>query len=281
MPGLPPASAFPSPSPARCRCRHGGGGAAQGATPDRLLRRARGDREVRGHRIGGQRGTLGTAGTGVLEPGCALGLCPEGPSSMLCQILMCWGCSQPSLDAPVPAKGGEPGWLEQSQVWGPSMDSPGGQPGLWAAPGGAGTCPSCSGKGTSPAPQPSYPPLPPSLHCRGAFSYLRRVTEKSSRLDFAAKFVPGRTKAKQSARRELHILSQLDHERIVFFHDAFEKKNAVIMVMELYPPGAALGACGVGNKGRLLGGQVSRVGAEELGAQEGAGHVGAWSFCAP
>nr|XP_030133216.3 striated muscle preferentially expressed protein kinase isoform X1 [Taeniopygia guttata] len=68
---------------------------------------------------------------------------------------------------------------------------------------------------------------------RGAFSYLRRVTEKSSRLDFAAKFIPGRTKAKQSARRELHILSQLDHERIVFFHDAFEKKNAVIMVMEL------------------------------------------------
>ncbi|XP_055574365.1 LOW QUALITY PROTEIN: striated muscle preferentially expressed protein kinase [Falco cherrug] len=68
---------------------------------------------------------------------------------------------------------------------------------------------------------------------RGAFSYLRRVTEKSSRLDFAAKFVPGRTKAKQSAQRELHILSQLDHERIVFFHDAFEKKNAIIMVMEL------------------------------------------------
>ncbi|XP_069717368.1 striated muscle preferentially expressed protein kinase isoform X1 [Phaenicophaeus curvirostris] len=68
---------------------------------------------------------------------------------------------------------------------------------------------------------------------RGAFSYLRRVTEKSSRLDFAAKFVPGRTKAKQSARRELNILSQLDHEHIVFFHDAFEKKNAVIMVMEL------------------------------------------------
>ncbi|NXC10451.1 SPEG kinase, partial [Orthonyx spaldingii] len=68
---------------------------------------------------------------------------------------------------------------------------------------------------------------------RGAFSYLRRVTEKSTHLDFAAKFIPGRTKAKQSARRELHILSQLDHERIVFFHDAFEKKNAVILVMEL------------------------------------------------
>ncbi|XP_030310391.1 striated muscle preferentially expressed protein kinase isoform X1 [Calypte anna] len=68
---------------------------------------------------------------------------------------------------------------------------------------------------------------------RGSFSYLRRVTEKSSRMDFAAKFIPGRTKAKQSARRELHILSQLDHERIVFFRDAFEKKNAIIIVMEL------------------------------------------------
>lgn len=107
------------------------------------------------------------------------------------------------------------------------------------------------------------------------------MTEKSSQLDFAAKFVPGRTKAKQSARRELHILSQLDHERIVFFHDAFEKKNAVIMVMELYPLGAVLGACGVGDKGRLLGGWVGRAGVEELGTQEGAGHIGAWSFCAP
>lgn len=90
---------------------------------------------------------------------------------------------------------------------------------------------------------PSHLLIPPP-RCRGAFSYLRRVTEKSSRLDFAAKFVPGRTKAKQSARRELHILSQLDHERIVFFHDAFEKKNAVIMVMELYPPGAWCGGQG-------------------------------------
>lgn len=99
--------------------------------------------------------------------------------------------------------------------------------------------PAAQGRGGSPAHPPSYPPLSPLLNCRGAFSYLRRVTEKSTRLDFAAKFIPGRTKAKQSARRELHILSQLDHERIVFFHDAFEKKNAVIMVMELYPLGTA------------------------------------------
>lgn len=114
--------------------------------------------------------------------------------------------------------------------------------------------PAAQGRGRLLLPHLLSPPSPPLLHCRGAFSYLRRVTEKSSRLDFAAKFVPGRTKAKQSARRELHILSQLDHERIVFFHDAFEKKNAVIMVMELYPLGAALGAHGRGDEGRLLAG---------------------------
>uniref|UniRef100_A0A8C4WHK7 Protein kinase domain-containing protein n=1 Tax=Gopherus evgoodei TaxID=1825980 RepID=A0A8C4WHK7_9SAUR len=75
------------------------------------------------------------------------------------------------------------------------------------------------------------------VYCRGAFSYVRRVTEKSSGLDYAAKFIPCRAKAKQSACRELQILSQLDHERLVYFHDSFEKKNAVIIVMELYPPG--------------------------------------------
>nr|XP_020647830.1 striated muscle preferentially expressed protein kinase isoform X2 [Pogona vitticeps] len=68
---------------------------------------------------------------------------------------------------------------------------------------------------------------------RGAFSYLRRVTEKSSGLAFAAKFIPCRAKAKKSARRELGILAQLDHERIVYFHDAFEKRNALVIVMEL------------------------------------------------
>ncbi|XP_067399767.1 striated muscle preferentially expressed protein kinase [Emydura macquarii macquarii] len=68
---------------------------------------------------------------------------------------------------------------------------------------------------------------------RGAFSYVRRVTEKSSGLDYAAKFIPCRAKAKQSARRELQILSQLDHERVVYFHDSFEKKNAIVIIMEL------------------------------------------------
>ncbi|XP_029460871.1 striated muscle preferentially expressed protein kinase [Rhinatrema bivittatum] len=68
---------------------------------------------------------------------------------------------------------------------------------------------------------------------RGAFSYIRKVTDKSSMLDYAAKFIPCRAKTKLSGRREMNILSQLDHERVVYFHDAFEKKNAIVIIMEL------------------------------------------------
>lgn len=206
----------------------------------------------------------------MLEPGCTLALCPQGLSSTICQTLVCCGWSQLLIDAPVSAHSGELGRPGQSQAWGLSEHSPGELLGLQAAPCGAGTCPSCLEKGRSPAHPPSYALSPPLLHCRGAFSYLRRVTEKSSRLDFAAKFVPGRTKAKQSARRELHILSQLDHERIVFFHDAFEKKNAVIIVMELYPPGPALRVCGVEDEGVLL---------EGMGGKSGCGGAGCPGGC--
>ncbi|XP_048835461.1 striated muscle preferentially expressed protein kinase-like isoform X2 [Brienomyrus brachyistius] len=68
---------------------------------------------------------------------------------------------------------------------------------------------------------------------RGAFSYVKRVTKKGSKVEYAAKFISARAKRKVSALREMKILSQLDHERIVYFHDAFEKKNVVIIITDL------------------------------------------------
>ncbi|XP_062862335.1 striated muscle preferentially expressed protein kinase isoform X3 [Trichomycterus rosablanca] len=68
---------------------------------------------------------------------------------------------------------------------------------------------------------------------RGAFSYVKRVSQKAGKAEFAAKFISARAKRKASALREMNILSSLDHERIMFFHDAFEKKNAVIIITEL------------------------------------------------
>ncbi|XP_030643504.1 striated muscle preferentially expressed protein kinase [Chanos chanos] len=68
---------------------------------------------------------------------------------------------------------------------------------------------------------------------RGAFSYVKRVTQKVGKMEYAAKFISARAKRKTSALREMNLLSQLDHERILYFHDAFEKKNAVIIITEI------------------------------------------------
>uniref|UniRef100_A0A3Q2DSB0 Striated muscle preferentially expressed protein kinase-like n=1 Tax=Cyprinodon variegatus TaxID=28743 RepID=A0A3Q2DSB0_CYPVA len=64
----------------------------------------------------------------------------------------------------------------------------------------------------------------------GAFSYIKRVKEKATKTEYAAKFISSRAKKKDSALREMRLLSKLDHERVLYFHDAFEKKNTVIII---------------------------------------------------
>ncbi|KAK0135678.1 Striated muscle preferentially expressed protein kinase [Merluccius polli] len=72
---------------------------------------------------------------------------------------------------------------------------------------------------------------------RGAFSYVKRVTQKTKKsgkpAEFAAKFISSRGKRKALALGEMAMLSELDHETIAFFHDAFEKKNTLVLVLEL------------------------------------------------
>ena len=64
---------------------------------------------------------------------------------------------------------------------------------------------------------------------------MKRVVLKVGKTEYAAKFISARAKRKASALREMNLLARLDHERILYFHDAFEKKNAVIIVTEMYP----------------------------------------------
>uniref|UniRef100_A0A8C5QJT3 non-specific serine/threonine protein kinase n=1 Tax=Leptobrachium leishanense TaxID=445787 RepID=A0A8C5QJT3_9ANUR len=68
---------------------------------------------------------------------------------------------------------------------------------------------------------------------RGVFSYVRHVIEKNSENDFAAKFISCHGEAKENARREGKILSQISHERFPRFQEAFEKRSALIIIMEL------------------------------------------------
>lgn len=74
-----------------------------------------------------------------------------------------------------------------------------------------------------------------SFFLRGAFSYVKRVTHKGSKMEYVAKFISTRAKKKTSSLREMNLLSRLDHERVIYFQDAFEKKNAVIIITEKYP----------------------------------------------
>ncbi|XP_067315468.1 striated muscle preferentially expressed protein kinase isoform X2 [Pseudorasbora parva] len=67
---------------------------------------------------------------------------------------------------------------------------------------------------------------------RGAFSYVKRVTHKKGQ-SFAAKFISVRAKRKTCSLREMTLLSELDHEKIVHFHDAFEKRRVVVIITEL------------------------------------------------
>ena len=69
---------------------------------------------------------------------------------------------------------------------------------------------------------------------------MKRVTVKKGKTEFAAKFISARGKRKASALREMDLLSELDNERILYFHDAFEKKNVVVLITELYPFDAVL-----------------------------------------
>ncbi|KAK7155110.1 hypothetical protein R3I93_009911 [Phoxinus phoxinus] len=67
---------------------------------------------------------------------------------------------------------------------------------------------------------------------RGSFSYVKRVTQKKGQ-SFAAKFISVRAKRKTCSLREMTLLSELDHEKIIHFHDAFEKRRVVVIITEL------------------------------------------------
>ncbi|KAK9523992.1 hypothetical protein VZT92_017863 [Zoarces viviparus] len=68
---------------------------------------------------------------------------------------------------------------------------------------------------------------------RGAFSYVKRVIQKKGKAEFAAKFISAGGKRKALALGEIDLLSELDHERILYYHDAFEKKSVVVLITEL------------------------------------------------
>ena len=66
---------------------------------------------------------------------------------------------------------------------------------------------------------------------------MKRVTEKSTQKVFAAKYIRLGSRASGSSRddimREIDIMNQLHHKRLVGLIDAFDMSKVIVMVMEL------------------------------------------------
>lgn len=73
------------------------------------------------------------------------------------------------------------------------------------------------------------------LSYSGSFGVVYRCMEKSTGRIFVAKFVDTSTAAeKQAIRNEISVMNLLHHKKLIRLHDAFEDKNEMCLIMELY-----------------------------------------------
>ncbi|XP_012987160.1 death-associated protein kinase 2 isoform X2 [Esox lucius] len=78
----------------------------------------------------------------------------------------------------------------------------------------------------------------------GQFAIVKRCREKSTGLDYAAKFIKKRQSRaskrgvkREDIEREVDILQQLSHPNIVQLHDVFETRTDVVLILELVSGG--------------------------------------------
>uniref|UniRef100_A0A8C4TMB8 Death associated protein kinase 3 n=1 Tax=Erpetoichthys calabaricus TaxID=27687 RepID=A0A8C4TMB8_ERPCA len=65
----------------------------------------------------------------------------------------------------------------------------------------------------------------------GQFAIVRKCREKSTGVEYAAKFI------KREIEREVNILREIQHPNIITLHDIFENKTDVILILELVSGG--------------------------------------------
>ena len=74
----------------------------------------------------------------------------------------------------------------------------------------------------------------------GQFAHVYRVVEKSTRTEYAAKFIKKkrvessrRGVAREDIQKEIHILAEMEHVNIIYLHQVYESGQQVILVLEL------------------------------------------------
>ncbi|KAI1882653.1 hypothetical protein AGOR_G00237100 [Albula goreensis] len=78
----------------------------------------------------------------------------------------------------------------------------------------------------------------------GQFAIVRRCREKSTGMEYAAKFIKKRRLtssrrgvSREEIEREVNILREIQHSNIITLHDVFENKTDVILILELVSGG--------------------------------------------
>lgn len=68
---------------------------------------------------------------------------------------------------------------------------------------------------------------------KGRYGTVRRIIEKSSDTNFAAKFVRTiKTKDREQVREEIRIMNMLRHPKLLLLAAAFESPREIVMVTE-------------------------------------------------
>lgn len=66
---------------------------------------------------------------------------------------------------------------------------------------------------------------------------VKRVTERSSKKMYAAKYIrlssSGSGSSREDIMREIKIMNELHHKRLVGLVDAFDMSSKIVMIMEL------------------------------------------------
>lgn len=78
----------------------------------------------------------------------------------------------------------------------------------------------------------------------GQFAIVRKCKEKSTGIEYAAKFIKKRRLSssrrgvsREEIEREVNILREIQHSNIITLHDIFENKTDVILILELVSGG--------------------------------------------
>lgn len=72
----------------------------------------------------------------------------------------------------------------------------------------------------------------------GAFGFVHRCREKKSGKVFAAKFIPVSSPLEKSLiRKEIDIMNQLHHNKLIQLHDAFEEDDEMVLIYEFLSGG--------------------------------------------